>query len=146
MKKYNNNFYSLKDVVATLLRVPFIRKDDISEVVSVWGHTNGSSKEESGTELKLGILLKLKFEHGTCHYVYLEGWNDYTGWGCQDGVNVYSRKSWFDDEYTKTDVEKEIIEMDKFDDFNSIRWENRPVDVDRWLKGETEVDIEYLKP
>ena len=37
----------------------------------------------SGTELSMGILGRI----GEDEWFILTGWNDYTGWGCQDGAS-----------------------------------------------------------
>ncbi|MFA5014006.1 MAG: hypothetical protein WC549_00500 [Actinomycetota bacterium] len=143
----NNNFYSLEDFVATILRTPF-KREDIKAVVAAWGNSNGESKKESGTELKFGVLIELK----TGHVVYVGGWNDYTGWGCQDGIEFHYLYGWelgYDNKYWIPKIKKEckkFIEIDKYDGFEEIEWEDYPSDLNKWIKGEMEVNIEYLKP
>jgi len=70
--------YQWRDVTGTLIEdrpVP-------SEVVEIWWTSNGDD-EDIGTELSLyGVM---RFADG--RWGYLEAWNDYTGWGCQDGVD-----------------------------------------------------------
>lgn len=55
--------------------------DDVAEVVAWEGSTN---EPGGGTELSLCAVLRLT--DGT--YAAVDAWNDYTGWGCQDGVEV----------------------------------------------------------
>ena len=53
--------------------------EDVAEVVAWEGSTN---EPGGGTELDLTAVLRLR--DGS--YLGLHAWNDYTGWGCQDGV------------------------------------------------------------
>ncbi|GAA4075617.1 hypothetical protein [Nocardioides kongjuensis] len=41
--------------------------------------------EDGGTELTLIVLARLT----DGRWLAMEAWNDYTGWGCQDGVDAY---------------------------------------------------------
>ena len=71
--------------------------DDIAEVVDWDGHTN---EPGGGTELTLVAILRLN--DGT--FAAVDAWNDYTGWGCRDGVEVLfastldDLKAWLTDE------------------------------------------------
>ncbi len=144
MKK-NNNFYALDDFVATVLHCP-IGKDKMKKVLWAWGHTNGSSKENSGSELLFGAIVELK----DGKVLYICGWNDYTGWGCQDNVRLYFDSSWFVSqagnfsEFMKKEIIKNFEKIDKYFDFDTVEWEKEPVDLNRWLNGEVQVDETYL--
>lgn len=54
-----------------------IERSDIARVVAAWGE-EGMCAEWSG-----GFLLELK----SGKFVYVSGWCDTTGWGCQDGTD-----------------------------------------------------------
>lgn len=117
----NNNYYAVEDFVETMNGAN-IKKSDIKRVVKVWGDSNGSSKQMSGSELTFGAVVELK----DGRFAYAEGWNDYTGWGCQDGVEVR-----FADTIEGLNLPK-TQEFSKDD----IIWEDEPIDLNRWVWGE----------
>lgn len=61
---------------------------EVAEVVrwQVTYHSGSPWKpgDDTGTELSLHAVLRLR----TGQWVSVEAWNDYTGWGCQDGSVV----------------------------------------------------------
>lgn len=98
---------------------------DIAEVVAAHG---GSS--EGGGEWSGGFLLRLKDER----YAYLSGWCDYTGWGCQDGIDC-----------TFFTERPELISLADIregtdDDGESWGWDENPEDLNRIVRGETTID------
>lgn len=137
MEKINNNCYALEDFIATVLRSP-ISKDIMKRVLYAWGDTN----EDSKTELCFGAIIQLKDKK----IIYITGWNDYTGWGCQDGVSLYYDSSWFYFEKELFPTPDKIIDRFGKMDFEKIVWDEDPIDLNKWLKGEIEVDYEWLKP
>lgn len=69
--------YATYDLHESLVRVTL--PSPPIECLRAWGHCN-----DGGTEWSGGFILKL--QDGS--FAYISGWNDYTGWGCQDGVHV----------------------------------------------------------
>lgn len=63
-----------------------IEPADIAEALrySISYHGTEWTSGETGTELNLYAVLRLK----DGRWASLEAWNDYTGWGCQDGATV----------------------------------------------------------
>lgn len=60
---------------------------DIAEVVRYAVSYHGAQwkpGDETGTELSLCAVARAK----DGRWVAVEGWNDYTGWGCQDGADI----------------------------------------------------------
>lgn len=45
----------------------------------------GEPEYGGGSELDMQVLMELN----DGNWAYLCAWNDYTGWGCQDGVDIY---------------------------------------------------------
>lgn len=97
--------YALYDFTETISGEN-IKPEDISKVVKAWG--NGIGTEWSG-----GFVLKLK-KGGYC---YVTGWNDYTGWGCQDGTEIT---------YGKTLKDLNLPKDQKM--------ESNPIDLNLWIK------------
>lgn len=116
----NNNYYGLEDFVETINLVG-IKRAEIELVLKAWGDSNGGSKESPGTELSFGAVLKLK----DGRFAYVTGWNDYTGWGCQDGVNV---------RYAETIEGLDLPKTQEYDK-DPITWDESPIDLNEWLQG-----------
>lgn len=116
----NNNFYGLEDFVETMNGLS-IKRADIKSVIKAWGDTNGSSKEESGSELEFGVVIELN----DGRFAYATGWNDYTGWGCQDGVEIKYANS-----LDKLDLptKREYYE-------GELVWDEKPTDLNEWVQG-----------
>lgn len=55
-----------------------------AEIVEVWWTSNGGGDLGSEIYTELQLYAVVRFEDG--RWGYVEAWNDYTGWGCQDGV------------------------------------------------------------
>jgi hypothetical protein len=76
-----------------------IERNEVRRVVAAFGVTAEACCEDCGGEWSGGFLLEMK----TGKFVYLTGWCDYTGWGCQDGTT----KAEFDTEPALADLEKD---------------------------------------
>jgi hypothetical protein len=59
-----------------------IDRADISRVIAAYGVTEAACCDDCGGEWSGGFLLEMK----SGKYVFVHGWCDYTGWGCQDGT------------------------------------------------------------
>lgn len=59
-----------------------IERTDIKRVVAAYGVTEAGCCDSCGGEWNGGFLLEMK----SGKFVYVHGWCDYTGWGCQDGT------------------------------------------------------------
>lgn len=64
------------------LRGTSIERTDIKRVVAAHGVTEAGCCDACGGEWSGGFLLEMK----DGKFVYVHGWCDYTGWGCQDGT------------------------------------------------------------
>lgn len=64
----------------TLADVALIHRYRISSNDGLWAPGSGSI----GTELELSVVGRLV----DGRWFAAEGWNDYTGWGCQDGADL----------------------------------------------------------
>jgi hypothetical protein len=82
-------------------------REDIERVEAAHGE-NGDGNEWSG-----GFIMRMK----DGRRVYISGWCDYTGWGCQDGTNVEVMS---DDAPLPPDAEGE--------------WETDPADLNRYVQ------------
>ena len=123
--------YAVSDFTESLSRVG-VRAADIERVESAWGKGNESEEgighykhsEDTGTEWSGGFLLRMKDDS----YVYITGWCDYTGWGCQDGAQVYR----FGERPTR-----EVLLAAAKDEYGDVppdsEWDVEPSDLNRWL-------------
>lgn len=59
-----------------------IERTEIRRVVAAHGVTEAACCNDCGGEWSGGFLLEMK----DGKFVYVHGWCDYTGWGCQDGT------------------------------------------------------------
>lgn len=59
-------------------------RPDVAEVVDCWFNHNGDPADE-GTGTELHVYAVVRFTDG--RWGYVEAWNDFTGWGCQDGID-----------------------------------------------------------
>jgi hypothetical protein len=125
--------YATSDFSESLDRTG-ISPSEVEAVVAAWGQGNegsGSkwSEDGGGTEWSGGFLLRLK----TGEYVYVTGWCDYTGWGCQDGVEVYRftvRPTW--DEMMAAVKASNNYAVDAPPE---SEWDVEPADLNRWLSA-----------
>lgn len=87
----------LKEALESAVACPASIQSTDSESLELWdvatieryklryhGNDWGPSDHEGGTELELNIVGTLK----DGRWFSIEAWNDYTGWGCQDGSEV----------------------------------------------------------
>ncbi len=124
-----NNLWSLSDFSETVGHYDNnkIKKEDIEEVLCAWGSTpnddgGGNQSDGFGTEWSGGFVLKLK----NGKYAYITGWNDYTGWGCQDGIEIRIADSF------------EGLELPE--DYKE--WEEKPKILNDWIKGKVKGFLE----
>lgn len=100
----------------------------VEKVIAAWG--NGGPSEWEG-----GFLVQLK----DGRYAYVWGWNDYTGWGCQDGALVE-----FYDEKPDLIIKRGqpmhlgayIASMGGNEGAWDYKWDEDPIDLNRFLAGE----------
>lgn len=102
-----------------------IQPHQIERVVAAWG-----KNEDDGSQWAGGFLLK--FRDGRIAYV--TGWCDYTGWGCQDGAEVYYYDSRPDQVPGPYGIDHLLI---------SPEWGEDPVDLNRWIRGHAEWRAEW---
>lgn len=143
------NYYSVKDLSETLRRVR-IKRDEVKKVLFAWGDTwipesgiNGDTYDQIKGEnhWEGGFILELNNGEVIC----ISGYNDFTGWGCMDYVMLQKYNN------TKTDntwnVYKKMfqIEWKEYKDANKnkkIEADKDPVDLNRWINKEIELDKE----
>lgn len=100
-------------------------------VIAAWGISPEGWGSWSG-----GFLLEL--ENNTV--VYLEGWCDTTGWGCQDGVrdfafdSVSSFENWVNSR-SKEDRPYDYVEY--------ILWDRWPPDLNLWISNGMKSDDKW---
>lgn len=92
-----------------------VERTDIKRVVAAYGVTEAGCCDDCGGEWSGGFLLEMK----TGKFLFLSGWCDYTGWGCQDGTE----KQEFDTEpaldtldqgYSKKDWETTLPDLQRY--------------------------------
>lgn len=119
--------YATYDFTESLDRV-LIEPSEIESVLAAWGMGDGMGTDaghckwaaDGATDWKGGFLLSL----ADGIYVYLTGWCDYTGWGCQDGATVHR-----------------FINRPTFEELKAVddgmpdeaEWDIEPADLNRWL-------------
>ncbi len=101
--------YSIFDFSESVLGAG-IGEDTIVKVEAAWGE-HGDYAEWEG-----GFLLKMKDDS----WIYLSGWCDTTGWGCQDGTDIAK--------FNEKPILSELKEK--------VEWETDPQDCMLYLKGE----------
>lgn len=72
------SLYTVYDFSESLDRISEFGLEDIAKVLLAWGNNRDSSEWEGG------FVVQLKDDR----IFQIQGWCDYTGWGCQDGVEV----------------------------------------------------------
>ncbi len=122
--------YAVMDLSESLGRVEIGRKD-IKTVLFAWGSATGMGDPKDSrscvTEWAGGFVLLLKNGRVAC----LTGWNDYTGWGCQDGAKLLTT-----DELSYRDMVKWSW-VKKYCEIKDVTYPDRkPVDLNRWIRGE----------
>lgn len=131
--------YTTQDFSESISAVS-IKPDEIAAVVSAWGMGDGMGEDaghykwspDGATDWSGGFLLRLKDET----FVYVTGWCDYTGWGCQDGAFIYrfpilpsleqinAAVAADNDNYSAAPVASE--------------WDEQPADLNRWIADHRE--------
>ena len=97
--------YSVNDFSETLVVLDIPLKN-VLKVIAAWGEIG------DWAEWKGGFVLQT-----TTDYVYISGWCDTSGWGCQDGTDI----SHFTTSPTLTELE------------HNKEWDINPKDVNKWL-------------
>jgi hypothetical protein len=90
-----------------------VERTDIKRVIAAHGVTESGCCDNCGGEWSGGFLMELR----SGKFVYLSGWCDYTGWGCQDGTE----KQEFDTEPATADLCKQ-------------EWETSLPDLQRYIE------------
>jgi hypothetical protein len=123
--------YDLMDFTESLERSA-LKPTDIELVVAAWGMGDGMGEDAGhyrfsptgATDWAGGFLMKLR--DGT--YAYLQGWCDYTGWGCRDGIDMvrYATQPALRDCRVALFAEPPA----------PSEWDHEPADLNRWLANE----------
>lgn len=121
--------YTTYDFEESLSRVS-IEPSSIEKVIRAWGKGDGQGEDaghyrwasDGASDWSGGFLFKLR--DGS--FVYVTGWCDYTGWGCQDGAQVYR----FTEEPT---VEQLKAASEYHSEPDAAEWDTEPADLNRWL-------------
>lgn len=106
--------YSVYDFTESVQRSK-IEESDIKHIKAAWG---GSCCGDCGGEWSGGFLMELK----DGRWIYLTGWCDYTGWGCQDGI---------DEEYFDKEPDMASLKKDK----DMHEWDIDPADLNNQIAG-----------
>ncbi len=122
--------YTTDDFTESLSRA-HIALHDVARVVSAWGKGDGQGDdaghyrwaEDGVTDWRGGFLLQMK----AGGYTYVTGWCDYTGWGCQDGVDIYCFA-------TLPSVDQMRFENEGYGP-DASEWDVEPADLNRRLTG-----------
>ncbi len=121
--------YATYDFTESLDRAG-IAPADIDRVVCAWGKGDGQGEdaghyrwaEDGASDWSGGFLMKMK----AGGFIYVTGWCDYTGWGCQDGAEVH-----------RFDTMPTFDEMKAASEYHSEpateEWDIEPADLNRWL-------------
>lgn len=121
--------YAIADFAESIDRVG-LRSEPV-RVVAAWGEATGMGGYDDDdryygqTEWTGGFVVLLA-DGG---FAYLTGWNDYSGWGCQDGANV----AYFDAE---PDLATLTQTADPDDD-----WRNQPVEAGFWDRDPADLNL-----
>jgi hypothetical protein len=123
--------YTTEDFAESLIRVtPPL---DVEEVMAAWGYGDGQGEDaghcrwadNGATDWYGGFLLRLA--DGT--FAYLTGWCDYTGWGCQDGIEIRR----FATEPTYDELKASSSDYAPAPEW--AEWDIQPADLNRWLRN-----------
>lgn len=91
-----------------------IERTDIKRLIAAHGVTEAGCCDSCGGEWSGGFLLEMK----DGKFVYVHGWCDYTGWGCQDGTGRLD-----------FDSVPELKDLD-----GSVEWETTVPDLQRYIE------------
>lgn len=112
--------FTLKDFKETLACVErdYGLRLRIKKVVAAWG------VHDVGNIWSGGFLFQLDNDRET--WVYITGWCDYTGWGCQDGAEVHA--------YNSHPILRDLPKWPHTGIDAVVDWE--PADLNRYVRGE----------
>lgn len=113
--------YSISDFTESVQRSQ-IGEKDIKHVHAAFG---GSCCGSCGSEWSGGFLMELK----DGRWLYLTGWCDYTGWGCQDGIE----ETYFDSRPKLESLKKDNEASD---------WDLDPTDLNRQIQGKINMGVD----
>lgn len=116
--------YTVYDLSESMKQVP-IEPAAVEGVVAAWGGSPEGYASWNG-----GFLMKLK----DGRWLYLSGWCDTTGWGCQDGIST----AYFDAEPELEELQsmpKPDAESYSWDE-PCPAWDRDPADLNRFIRGE----------
>lgn len=122
--------YATYDFEESLQRTE-LKPSDVAIVLGAWGKGDGQGDDaghyrwatEGVTEWSGGFLMRLI----DGRFAYLTGWCDYTGWGCQDGVELK-----YFDALPQLGELREASEYHK--EPTADEWDQEPADLNRWLE------------
>lgn len=105
---------------------------DIDAVVAAWGKGDGMGDdaghlrwaEDGATDWCGGFLVRLR----DGRFAYITGWCDYTGWGCQDGAQVF----YYDARPEAFPPPGEYGDVPPMSE-----WDVEPIDLNRWLQQQS---------
>ncbi len=126
--------YTTEDFAESLERVD-VERSSIASVIAAWGTGSGMGEDaghyrwsnDGATEWSGGFLFSLN----DGRFAYLTGWCDYTGWGCQDGADIYH----FDARPTLDEV-RAVAHTDTYHQPPmDAEWDTEPADLNLWIKS-----------
>ena len=100
-----------------------VDRTDVKRVAAAYGVTEEGCCNDCGGEWSGGFLMEMK----SGKFLFLSGWCDYTGWGCQDGTE----KQEFDTEPALKSLEQ---------GYSKKEWETILPDLQKYI--ETGVDAQ----
>ena len=121
--------YTTYDFSESLSRAG-IEPTSVETVLAAWGHGSGAGDDaghfkwaqDGASDWSGGFLMRLRVGG----LVYVTGWCDYTGWGCQDGAAVQR----FETAPTFTQLrDGSEYHSEPPDD----QWDVEPADLNKWL-------------
>jgi hypothetical protein len=109
--------FSIYDFQETL-KGESIERTDIKKIIEAYGVTEPACCDDCGGEWAGGFLLHMK----SGKYIFVTGWCDYTGWGCQDGTQ-------------KTEFDTKPKLKDLSNGYGSTKeWETVLPDLNHWVR------------
>lgn len=113
--------YDLYDLTESLSQVGLAR-EDIEACLLGFGYSPEGYGSWTG-----GFVLKLR----DGRWALVCGWCDTTGWGCQDGANIWTWMAEPTTEAIQEKVREYTYDLDCMDEADP-----HPADINRWIKGE----------
>lgn len=122
--------YAIDDFTESIQRID-LQGRTIVRCAAAWGKGDGMGSDaghyrfstDSATDWGGGFLCQLS----DASFVYITGWCDYTGWGCQDGAEIHS--------FDHSPDFGELIALSSGAPEPS-EWDIDPADINRWLANQ----------